>query len=122
MVPLLLLAVLSVAEAGSVWEANPFRWDTVQDKLYSFCYGDDGGPLSPAALAALGKSKMMIHGMEEGSSISPRYQNSEAKVRQATDRRVIQMRSVQFINDSPISKYTLSGTLRCMHDSTARRG
>lgn len=80
-----LLAVLAVlmsplvATAASVWQ-SPFKWDTVQDKLYSFCYGDDGGPLSPAALAALGKSKMMIHGMEEGAMLPPHYQGSEAKV------------------------------------------
>ena len=46
-----------VASGSSVW-ASPFKWDTVQDKLYSFCYGDDGGPLSPTALKALGTSKM----------------------------------------------------------------
>lgn len=67
------------AAGGSVWEHNPFKWDTVQDKLYSFC-SNASGPLAPDALGALAKSQMMIHGMEEGAALAPAWQNSEAKI------------------------------------------
>jgi len=64
---------------GSVFAQNPFRWDTVQDKLYSFC-SNASGALAPDALQSLAKSKMMIHGMEEGAALPPAWQNSEAKI------------------------------------------
>ena len=78
--PLLLLLTAEGASGASVFSANPFTWDTVQDKLYSFCYGDSYGPLNATALAALSKGKMMIHGMEEGADIAPQYASSEMKV------------------------------------------
>ena len=64
---------------GSVWATNPFGWDTVQDKLYSFC-SNASGALAPDALEALSKSKMMIHGMEEGAALPPSWKNSEIKI------------------------------------------
>jgi len=77
---LLLAALVSVASAGgSVWPAAPFGWETVEDKLYSFC-SNASGALAPDALAALGKSKMMIHGMEEGAALSPAWLQSEEKI------------------------------------------
>lgn len=76
----LLLLIAVPSEGASVFSANPFTWDTVQGKLYSFCYAASGEALDATELAALSKGKMMIHGMEEGSNIAPHYQNSEAKV------------------------------------------
>ncbi len=78
---------------------NPFAWDTVQDKLYSFC-SNASGALAPDALAALGKSKMMIHGMEEGATLPPVWQNSEAKIGLAA----AQLRAV---NPSQLQLYTV---------------
>jgi hypothetical protein len=96
----LAFSTIGVAAAGgSVFAQNPFAWDTVQDKLYSFC-SNASGALAPDALAALGKSKMMIHGMEEGAALPPVWQNSEAKIGLAAT----QLRAV---NPSQLQLYTV---------------
>jgi hypothetical protein len=82
--PMLFVAALAMparpaVAGGSVWAQNPFTWDTVQGKMYSFC-SNASGSLAPDALAALGKSKMMIHGMEEGAALPPAWQSSESKI------------------------------------------
>lgn len=69
----------TASAGGSVFAANPFKWDLVSDKLYSFC-SNASGALAPDALAALSKSKIMIHGMEEGAALPPAWKNSEAKI------------------------------------------
>ena len=48
-------------EANNLWA--PFSWDTAGSRLYSFC-SNASGALSEQAVAALSKSKLMIHGME----------------------------------------------------------
>eukprot|EP01052_Picozoa_sp_SAG31_P033651 SAG31_NODE_3830_length_3842_cov_2.970345_4_plen_162_part_00 len=88
------------------------RWDTVQDKLYSFC-SNASGALAPDALAALGKSKMMIHGMEEGAALPPVWLNSEAKVGLAA----AQLRAV---NPSQLQLYTVQ-IVRIPHTARAPR-
>ena len=64
----------TASAGGSVFAANPFKWDLVSDKLYSFC-SNASGALAPDALAALSKSKIMIHGMEEGAALPPAWKN-----------------------------------------------
>ena len=85
--------------SGSVFAQNPFKWDTVQDKLYSFC-SNASGALAPDAVAALSKSKMMLHGMEAGAALPPVWQNSEAKIGLAA----AQLRAV---NPSQLQLYTV---------------
>jgi hypothetical protein len=97
---LLATASLSTASAGgSVFAQNPFKWDTVADKLYSFC-SNASGALAPDALVALAQSKMMIHGMEEGAAMNPAWQNSEAKIGAAA----AQLRT---LNPSQLQLYTV---------------
>jgi hypothetical protein len=76
---LFIAVILASAESTSVWAQKPFTWDTLETKLYSFC-SNATGPLSDEALSALSKSKIMIHGMEEGALIEPAWENSETKV------------------------------------------
>ena len=110
----LLCDTVSVAAAGgSVFAQNPFAWDTVQDKLYSFC-SNASGALAPDALAALGKSKMMIHGMEEGAALPPVWQNSEAKIGLAA----AQLRAV---NPSQLQLYTVQIVRMLPHTARAAR-
>ena len=45
-------AGIPTTAGASVFAANPFTWDTVQDKLYSFCYGDSLGPLDQTEINA----------------------------------------------------------------------
>lgn len=54
------------------------EWKTAGSRLYSFC-SNASGPLNPLAVANLARSKVMIHGMEVGAEIEPRWQNSEYK-------------------------------------------
>ena len=50
--------------AGRGWAQNPFKsWDTVQDRLYTFC-SNSSGALSDEAVAKIAKGKIMIHGLE----------------------------------------------------------
>ena len=49
------------ATADDLWA--PFDWSTAGSRLYSFC-SNASGALSEQAVAALSKSKLMIHGME----------------------------------------------------------
>ena len=72
----LLFAARVAAAAGLPF---PFTWDTAGSRLYSFC-SNTSGALSPTAVAALSRSKAMIHGMEVGALLHPVWQNSELKV------------------------------------------
>jgi hypothetical protein len=54
----------TTADGASVWAQNPFKsWDSVQDRLYTFC-SNSSGALSEEAVAKIAKGKIMIHGME----------------------------------------------------------
>jgi hypothetical protein len=77
-----------VAGDNSVWTANPFKWDTVGDKLYTFCCNQTGN-YSETGLSRIAQTKMMVHGMEEQAMNAPVWQNSEAKVRYAVHTIVI---------------------------------
>jgi hypothetical protein len=57
----------------------PFAWDTVQSLSYTFCF-NASGPFSKKALAAIGKTKMMIHGLNTMQELDPPFRNSEQKV------------------------------------------
>ena len=50
------LALLGLARADPVF---PFTWDTAGSRLYSFC-SNASGPLSPATVSALARSKIMV--------------------------------------------------------------
>jgi hypothetical protein len=56
----------------------PFEWSTAGARLYSFC-SNASGALSPTAVRALSRSKLMIHGMEVGAELQPAWSNSEYK-------------------------------------------
>jgi hypothetical protein len=61
---------------------TPFEWTTMRNRLYSFC-SNQSGALSTKAVAALSKSKLMIHGMEVGAMLDPVWENSELKTSMA---------------------------------------
>ena len=85
MVAVAVLLPALVAGDNSVWTANPFKWDTVGDKLYTFCCNQTGN-YSETGLSRIAQTKMMVHGMEEQAMNAPVWQNSEAKVRDAHNR------------------------------------
>lgn len=76
-----LLALALAALTGRLGRADtsPFSWDTVQDMSYSFCY-NASGPYNPDALAALAKTKLFIHGMNEMQTTEPAFLRSEEKI------------------------------------------
>lgn len=58
---------------------SPFKWTTMRDMTYTFCY-NASGPYRPDALAVLARTKLFIHGMNERQTEEPVFKQSEAKV------------------------------------------
>lgn len=73
-----LALLLLMIGATAVDQALPFDWSTAGTKLYSFC-SNSSGALSPEAVKALSRSRVMIHGMEVGAQLDPVWENSEYK-------------------------------------------
>ena len=63
----------------AISRSSPFKWDTVLDLSYTFCY-NESGPYRADALAALSRTKLFIHGMNERQLEAPQYKLSERKV------------------------------------------
>ena len=72
------LLVLVPAFSSDPAAVFPFEWRTAGSRLYSFC-SNASGSLSPEAVTALSRSKLMIHGLEVGAALPPAWSNSEYK-------------------------------------------
>ena len=74
-----ILLLLALSSSSSCAPPRPFNWSTIASASYTFCY-NASGPLSEAALNAIARTRLMVHGMNAAQEQAPAYRQSEDKV------------------------------------------